>query len=773
MKKFILKLSTLVLLAFLTGSFFFTKPYEKVEAADEYASKVEELRAVWISTVYNIDIASQKGTGQAAILDYQAKFLDILAQVKYYGMNAIFFQVRPTNDAFYESDYNPWSDCLVGAGVNPGWDPLEWILEVCHNEGVEVHAWLNPYRASVSAPVSTSSPQSEIDSYKKSHARTILNNLGDKEIDNPALDIDNPEFLENVLISGDKQLILNPVRDVTINHIKNTIDELITNYEIDGIHFDDYFYPSAGLENKVINADYAAYQQAGGSLSIDDWKRDWVNKMVKTVSDLMAEHNSTSEHYVSFGISPAPLWAPGPQSCNNPDRYMEGGADFSCGGYSTYFDLFADTKLWVESEWIDYIVPQAYTSLDETYKTHVDWWSKIVAPTDVKLYIGTSLYKASDWKDYHEIKNQIEYVNSQPTSRENVHGYSIYSYRNLVSSDSYIKGNNTDIYNLWRRGALAPVYQKVDAPSVEQPETKGIKFSNRTRLIFTEVANANGYAVYRFNEGEEINFDGKTPTKVFNQRTGDSELYIETALLEGYVYVLCTFDLNNEMFAEYQTFKPEEAIENQKPVITMYEWDETITTYPKEEEIIVKVKVEDDGELTELPKVSFSANGTSFQTARAMTHLGDGIYTYSFKPYANIANTACFKITATDGDYTVELVTSSFSIESQIKKEYTVTFDTLGAPEVEAQTVVEGGCAVKPADVVLEGYVFEGWYLGDELFDFNTPITENITLTARLEPALAKPQPQPGTSTCAMGVNYLLVASGAILAVLFLRKARK
>ena len=173
MNKFIKVLTTIVITLLLTVVVFVPKSEAAISGEN-----VSELRGVWVSTVSNIDITTQKGTGEKAIKDYQNVLLTILDKVESTGLNAIFFQIRPANDALYESKYNVWSEFLAGYGVNPGWDMLSWFIEKAHERGIELHAWLNPYRVTASS-VTNGKTAEEIKQIKLDlRAKTLNNNIG-------------------------------------------------------------------------------------------------------------------------------------------------------------------------------------------------------------------------------------------------------------------------------------------------------------------------------------------------------------------------------------------------------------------------------------------------------------------------------------------------------------------------------------------------------------------------------------------------------------------
>lgn len=303
----------------------------------------DNMRAVWISTVYNLDYPSTKNN----IAAQQSEFIQKLDALKAIGMNTVIVQVRPKADALYASSINPWSDVLTGTqGKNPGYDPLAFMIKAAHERGMELHAWLNPYRVTTSG--------------------TDLNNLC---ATHPARL--NPTWTFNY----NNAIYYNPEVEGVKQHIVDTVKEIVTNYNVDGIHFDDYFYPSY-------------YPLPAGETkdgSVANARREAINDMVKRVGSTIKTANATYGKSVKFGISPPGIW-------KNKSSDATGS---NTSGREAYYAVFADTRTWIKNEWIDYIVPQIYWKIGHSkadYETLVKWWSNEVAGTNVKLYIGQGIY---------------------------------------------------------------------------------------------------------------------------------------------------------------------------------------------------------------------------------------------------------------------------------------------------------------------------------------------------------------------------------------------
>ncbi|MCY1065744.1 family 10 glycosylhydrolase [Nannocystis sp. RBIL2] len=289
-----------------------------------------ELRAVWVATVSNINFPSATGLSAAALQD---ELLAILDTVQAAGLNTVVFQVRPECDAVYSSDLEPWSRYLTGEqGEDPGVDPLQFLIDEGHARGIEVHAWLNPYRAKANAnhALADNHVASLLPQYAYEYSTFLWMDPGAKEV---------------------QDLLLAVVAD------------LVTRYDVDGIHFDDYFYPYPvdGVDFPD-DTTWEAYQGGGGQLSRADWRRDNVNAMVQAVGDTVAD----IAPHVRYGISPFGIYRPGiPEGIN---------------GFDQYEGLYADPLLWMQEGWVDYLAPQLYwptTQAAQAYGKLIEWWSSI------------------------------------------------------------------------------------------------------------------------------------------------------------------------------------------------------------------------------------------------------------------------------------------------------------------------------------------------------------------------------------------------------------
>lgn len=693
MKKLIKKL---FLLAIVLGSLFVTIATNKHQTVGAYTppnlkkyQQVDtEFRAVWVATVYNLDIPRIKGTSEEAINTWKNYYLSILDNAQAANMNAIIFQIRPCNDAFYPSKYNPWSEYLYSYGQNPGFDPLEWMIKVTHERGMEYHAWMNPYRASVTSEkniVSKSgTTRSVIDyddnalqEYKKSYFGS-LKAKGETAYDGTK--IDNPvfatgdELVHNVVLGTEEKFVLNPALDETIEHLEKTIREVIENYEIDGIHFDDYFYPytatyssvgsntnfkgkSFSTEPIIDYADYQTYKKNGGNLSIYDWRRENINHLIENLSIMINGLNANKTRPCAFGISPAGRWAPSIESCPaGSERGAVGGMSGSCNNYYSYSDLYADTKKWVDEEWVDYILPQVYSQLGGSYEEVVKWWSQAMVNSPVKLYIGSPLYQHDEWNTNSEVYNQIRYNQSEGYR---VNGYSMYDYTSMTKG----KGQNgiKDIRKyLWKYNALTPVYDKYNYSSSVSGLAKEqvIKKNDEStlRIEYNLINDAKGYGLYKFDTEDITDLSNYTPDKLVALNLQGCDFFELMNYDATMNYVIVTYSMDNT-FNLGAKVDFGNIVENKPPVIEIIESPIEVLI---EEEIIIKFKVTDLDNDSLIYKI-YLVNGSNVSLIEEKNITNEEVIV-KIKGYFVPMRDLSFKIVASDGRIETVLESTKFNV---------------------------------------------------------------------------------------------------------------
>ena len=364
-------------------------------------------RGAWIATVANIDWPSAEAVGYTDLQQEEMTFL--LDSLQSIGINAIIFQVRPTADALYKSAYEPSSHWLTGTqGDSLTWDPLQWTIEQAHARKMEVHVWLNPYRVNLAK---TDTSMISADHIWRKH----------------------PEWFWEY----NKQWYFDPGLDVTREWICTIVQDIISRYDVQAIHMDDYFYPYP-VGGKAIPdaATFAKYPR--GFEDIREWRRNNVNLAIQDISATIRECKDS----VQFGISPFGVW-------RNASVDSTGSA--TQAGITNYDDLYADIRLWIREGWIDYVLPQLYWEIGKKaadYEVLAHWWANEVRGTDCKLYIGMAPYRLenakrdSPWAQGNEISRQMQLNRTIPE----ITGECFYSTRPLLRNPRGVCDTIKEIY---------------------------------------------------------------------------------------------------------------------------------------------------------------------------------------------------------------------------------------------------------------------------------------------------------------------------------------
>ena len=348
------------------------------------------MRGVWVATVANIDYPSRQGLTADELKSEADTILDNIAAM---GLNTVFFQVRPSADALYQSDIFPWSCYISGtAGQAPDqdFDVLSYWVEAAHSRGLQLHAWLNPYRI-------TRSGQEELDALPET---------------SPARQ--HPEWV----VEYDGNYYFNPGLPAVQQLVVDGAAEIVRNYDVDGIHLDDYFYPGTDFN------DAAAYERYGADFDdIDDWRRDNVNDLIATLDETLHAINPE----LAFGVSPAGIW----------DNKADNPKGSETNGRSSYREIYCDSVEWIKRGTVDYICPQLYWSIGyeiADFEVLVDWWQDVVSTSDVALYIGIGAYRAAEaepgdiWYGTAELERQLEMLDNSI----DIQGEVFFSYSSLM-----------------------------------------------------------------------------------------------------------------------------------------------------------------------------------------------------------------------------------------------------------------------------------------------------------------------------------------------------
>jgi uncharacterized lipoprotein YddW (UPF0748 family) len=367
-----------------------------------------EFRAVWITSVWNKDWPSNSSLSSA---QQQAEFMRILDLLRSLNFNAVMLQIRPEGDAVYQSALEPWSNWLTGTqgrAPNPTYDPLAFAIAECHKRNLELHAWINPYRA-----------------------RTSRNTVNVR----PHIAVTNP----GVVYPWGNQLWMDPGEQLVQNRTYTVIVDMVRRYDLDGIHLDDYFYPYPIAGQSFPDSQtYQAYRANGGTLSLGDWRRNNVNQLIQRIGTGI---RATKSH-VKFGISPFGIYRPG-----QPPGIQ---------GLDAYDQLYADALKWLQEGWVDYLAPQLYWRIDppaQSYPVLLNWWAAN-NPRQRHIYVGNNVGQLDGkaW-ELQEIERQIEITRQHPSAF--VLGNIFFSVSTLLTNREGVTDRFRNV--TYQTPALAPV----------------------------------------------------------------------------------------------------------------------------------------------------------------------------------------------------------------------------------------------------------------------------------------------------------------------------
>lgn len=432
------------------------------------SAQKREFRGAWIQCVNGQFV----GMSPAQMRNALTRQIDAIWRA---GGNAIIFQVRGECDALYRSDIEPWSRFMTGVqgqAPSPSWDPLQWMITECHRRGMELHAWINPYRA-------------------KTKTTSVL----------------APSHVArrhpNWVFSYDGQLILNPAMKETRDYICHVVDDIVSRYDIDGLHIDDYFYPYPAPGN-VIPDEQLYRQNPQGCRTLADWRRNNVNLFIKQLSDSI----HSRKPWVKFGISPFGIYR------NQASDPRNGSAT---RGLQNYDDLYADVLLWVNNGWVDYCVPQLYWQIGHPtadYATLIRWWNKMAG--NRPLYIGEDVERTVKYPDPNNpVSNQQPAKYRLHRQMKNVNGTVLW-YAKAVADNT---GNYATILRdyYWRFPALQPQMPWIDKKKPKKPRKVKARWLPDGYMLTWERPKGKKwgdivtrYVIYRFAEGEKINLDDPT-----------------------------------------------------------------------------------------------------------------------------------------------------------------------------------------------------------------------------------------------------------------------
>jgi uncharacterized lipoprotein YddW (UPF0748 family) len=405
---------------------------------------------MWIATVANIDWPSRPGLPPAA---QQAEYRRLLDMAKALHLNAVFVQIRPTGDAFYRSPYEPWSQWLSGTqGRDPGYDALKFLVEEAHARDLEFHAWFNPYRVSRQHDLNKLAPTSPA----RRHPGWVVR-YGDGLWYDPGL----PQ-----------------VRDLA----GRIVMDVLGKYDIDAVHFDDYFYP---YPEQGEFRDAGTYRRYGHGMGRAAWRR----RNVDTFIESMSRQIHRAKPWVQFGISPFGVW-------RNRTSDPRGSATRALQSYD---DIYADTRKWIRRGWLDYVTPQLYWPIGDPradYATLVAWWSRQVAGTPVRLTIGQAAYRVgqdSAWRRPGELSRHLDLDARYPAVRGDV----FFSATNMAADKAGFATRLRRVH--YSRPAIIPAVQGRGGSAPAPPTGLRTWTDGRSVRLSWRGSKATSYAVYRVN----------------------------------------------------------------------------------------------------------------------------------------------------------------------------------------------------------------------------------------------------------------------------------
>lgn len=451
-----------------------------------------EFRGAWLHTVFQTQYKEQSTDENKKYIREQ---LDLLREA---GINAVFFQVRPQSDAFYDSKYEPWSIFLTEGDTapRPYWDPLQFIIEEAHARGMELHAWLNPYRVTSSAKQTVT----------KGH-----------------IYYKHPEQF----VKYDSKIYFDPGVPENRTYIENVVSDIVSRYDVDGIHFDDYFYPYP-VKNKPFPDD-KSYSKYGKGMLKDDWRRENVNLLIKSLSAKI----KSIKPWVRFGVSPFGIWRNKKSDARGSDT----------NGLENYDALYADVLLWTEKGWIDYLIPQIYWARENQYASYdilLDWWNN--NSNGRHIYIGQHTEVTMDKPDVNE-KNQLKSKIDMCREATNVYGSCWWSGYSVTKNYGGIADALKSLYHTTL--SLPPAYPWIESNLPESPSD--LTFNNGL-LSWTSQENTGKasdsvrFVVYHFDNDDT--FDLEDAARIV-EVTSNKQI---TVTNPGYYIVTSLDRVNNESF---------------------------------------------------------------------------------------------------------------------------------------------------------------------------------------------------------------------------------
>lgn len=664
----------------------------------EFDTLSNEMRGAWVATVWNGDVSKQSGLSEEAIEEWKEQYLSILDTLEKYNMNTIFFQVRPCNDAFYESEYNDWSKFLYKEGKNPGWNPLPWMIEQAHNRHIQFQCWMNAFRVTEDEQFSDNAfnhTTDEIIAAKQAVIqRLTANNFAKK----------HPECV--LLGDYDSKLILNPADLMVHEHLLNTIEELIRRYDIDGFHFDDYFYLSGRSQdqynpqktnvnfaggvsyNSLLTGEnimndiptYMDYQsnpekydlEAG--LELGQFRRSSLNNLFKKIRNLTDSLNEELGRHVEFGSKPAAVWQSNSEKCHDAPSTSPEGSNTHCGAYNSNYNLFADTKYWVEHGYVDWIAPQVYfdfQSNEVPYADIVKWWANIVTRTNqqreqnglkpIKMYVAHGIYKYAGSNTEYTDSNESVYQLRYNKNFDCIKGDAYYAFSDLkvFKNDVQKRAINTNLYLFYKNHPVLPI-QLDEKDNTNLSISKAIlregSKENYAYISFSKVNDASMYIIHRVPKDETITYtDTKYRINIVKDMKYSGEVRVETFISDQFDYYVQAVSNNYYISENLTKVDASEIVLNREPNPINITFDAQKVKPSDTLVVHIPYAVDADGdELTYTISVSLDGIDGRFMYELQDIEYKDNEITGTFQGFGSEIEEVVIKVIVSDGPHKVE-----------------------------------------------------------------------------------------------------------------------
>lgn len=469
------------------------------------ATPKRDLRGVFLASVYNLNWPTNRLATPSV---QQAELRTILDNIRNNGYNTVFLQVRSECDALYSSTIEPWSYRLTGTqglAPSPAWDPLAFAITEAHSRGLDLHAWLNPYRASAN-----------ISSYTLASSHVINT---------------HPSWI--ITASNNANLkILDPGLPAVQDYIKTIVEDISTRYDVDGIHFDDYFYPDGGMTTNQDNTTYINNNPTAIP-TIADWRRNNVNVMIGKVFDAIQTINANQNKNIVFGVSPAGIW--------------KNGVPTGITGNPSYSALYCDPIAWLNNGKVDYLAPQLYWKITgaQDYVALSKWWNDQVAAAGKQLYVSQAYYRMSDASNWDATEIQNQTIHNRSSTMNATFGQIAYNYNSIKNNDKSI--NTLLTTSQFQYKSFAPPIVGKDNICPNPPVN--IRFEGNLLKWDTPAPASDGdlpakYVVYAFDNASQAISNQEDGSKIIDIIAGN-QLAVSPALIASKYFVVSSLDKNN------------------------------------------------------------------------------------------------------------------------------------------------------------------------------------------------------------------------------------